>query len=264
MYVKRRAAYLDYNTDPKGNRSMVITAGSISGFDHHYDLLAASEPMTLPAKDVEHIINTHAATPELTAMVQLFSTDSKFDKFIRNILIECVSMDKTNLLGIYISMWIAIHGQEQLKVENIAHISMIRDFYSPSVFQHFSMPADKRLGWIRPNFVLSASRKISDRTVEDHAIQEYFTNWHWTPDIAIYLIRNNVPALEFLMAIKDLVQRSTEEMGDLREKVVDAARAYGIALQAQYNADGERGNGETKPWKSESVDVVLRIWQTAA
>jgi anaphase-promoting complex subunit 1 len=264
MYVKRRAAYLDYNTDPKGNRSMVITAGSISGLDHYYDLLAAAEPMSLPAADVEHIIKTHAGTPQLVAMIQLFCTDSKFDKFIRNVLIECVSMDKTNLIGIYISMWLGLHGQEDLKVENITQLSMIRDFYSPSVFTHFSMPADKRLGWIRPNFVTSASKKISDREISESTITEYFTNWQWTPVIAIYLHRNHVPSLEFLRVMKDLVQRSTDEAGALREKVRDAARAYATALQGQYRVNKAGGVGEIKLWKSESIDDALRVWQSIA
>jgi anaphase-promoting complex subunit 1 len=264
MYVKRRAAYLDYNTDPKGNRSMVITAGSISGLDHYYDLLAAAEPMSLPAADVEHIIKTHAGTPQLVAMIQLFCTDSKFDKFIRNVLIECVSMDKTNLIGIYISMWLGLHGQEDLKVENITQLSMIRDFYSPSVFTHFSMPADKRLGWIRPNFVTSASKKISDREISESTITEYFTNWQWTPVIAIYLHRNHVPSLEFLRVMKDLVQRSTDEVGALREKVRDAARAYATALQGQYRVNKEGGVGDIKLWKSESIDDALRVWRSVA
>jgi len=264
MYVKRRAAYLDYNTDPKGNRSMVITAGSISGLDHYYDLLAAAEPMSLPAADVEHIIKTHAGTPELVAMVQLFSTDSKFDKFVRNVLVECVSMDKTNLIGIYISMWLGLRGQEDLKVENIAQVSMIRDFYSPSVFTHFCMPADKRLGWIRPNFVTSASRKISDREVSESTISAYFSTWQWTPVIAIYLYRNHVPSLEFLRVMKDLVQRSADEVGALREKVRDAARAYASALQGQYCVDKEGEVGEVKLWKSESIDDALRVWRSVA
>jgi anaphase-promoting complex subunit 1 len=263
MFVRRRAAYLDYNVDPKGNRSMVITAGSISGFDHYYDLLAAAEPMSLSASEVENIIKTHAPTPDLLAMVQSFSSTSKFDKFIRNILIECVSMDKPNLLGIYISMWLALHGQDQLKSENMAHISMIREFYTPQVFTHFSMPADKRLGWIRPNFVLSASRKISDTQISDLVIQNYFGNEDWAPEIAIYLYRNNVPPLEFLRAIKGLVQKSMAEADEIKTKVKDAARVYAQTVQREYSMDREEGIGEVKLWKAESMDDAIRIWRSS-
>ena len=264
LYVKRRAAYLDYNTDPKGNRSMVITAGSISGLDHYYDLLAAAEPMSLPANDIAQLVKTHAGTPELVAMVQLFSTDSKFDKFIRNVLLECVAMDKTGLIGTYISIWLALHGQDQLKSENIAQISMIRDFYSPSVFTHFSMPADKRLGWIRPNFVVSASRKISDLAGSVSSIREYFASETWTPYTSIYLIRNHVPPLEFLRAIKALVQRwstdSPVELNELVTKVRDIARVYAQSVQRQSNANGEGEVGEIKLWKIQSIEDALRSW----
>jgi len=264
LYVKRRAAYLDYNTDPKGNRSMVITAGSISGLDHYYDLLAAAEPMSLPANDIAQLVKTHAGTPELVAMVQLFSTDSKFDKFIRNVLLECVAMDKTGLIGTYISIWLALHGQDQLKSENIAQISMIRDFYSPSVFTHFSMPADKRLGWIRPNFVVSASRKISDLAGSVSSIREYFASETWTPYTSIYLIRNHVPPLEFLRAIKALVQRwstdSPVEFNELVTKVRDVARVYAQSVQRQSNANGEGEVGEIKLWKIQSIEDALRSW----
>jgi hypothetical protein len=60
------------------------------------------------------------------------------------------------------------------------------------------------------------------------------------------------------------VQRSTDEPGALREKVRDAARAYATALQGQYHLDKERGVGEIKLWKSESIDDALRVWRSVA
>jgi anaphase-promoting complex subunit 1 len=266
MYVKRKSAYLDYNTDPKGNRSMVITAGSISGFDTHYDLLAAAEPMSISSTDLQHLIKTHSGTPQLVAMVELFSTDSKFDKFIRNTLLECVSMDKPDLCGIYISMWLAIHGRDQLRTENMAQFSMIRDFYAPSIFTHFSMPTnDRKVGWIRPNFIISAYRKLSEITISDEAIQEYFSHEVWTPDIHIYLVKNHVPPLDFLRAVLQLVLqesiRAREDQAPMEVRVRNAARAYVEALQRLHDISEDAERGGVKIWKNESIELAVRTWQ---
>jgi len=267
MYVKRKAAYLDYNTDPKGNRSMVITAGSISGFDTHYDLLAAAESMSIPASDLQHLIKTHSGIPQLVVMVELFSTDSKFDRFIRNILLECVSMDKPDLCGVYISMWLALNGGVQYRTENMAQFSMIRDFYSPSVFTHFSMPTnERRVGWIRSNFITSAYRKLSDITISDDAVREYFVHEVWTPDIAIYLEANHVPPLDFLRAISPLVMRKDrrpyEEQAPIEVRVRNVARAYVQALQRQQDVSEDAKSGEVKIWKNESIEQAIQAWQT--
>jgi anaphase-promoting complex subunit 1 len=265
LYVKRKAAYLDYNTDPKGNRSMVIRAGSISGFDQYYDLLAAAEPLSLPSSDIEDLIITHSGRPDLISMVKLFSTVSKFDKFVQNTLLESVSTDKPDLIGVYISMWLSLHGRSDLRAENLAQFAMMRDFYSPAVYPHFSMPSspDKRLGWIRPNFVTSAYRKMGDIEISEHDLEKYFADEKWTPDIAVYLARNYVPPLEFLRGVRRLIQRSdpNEDLDMLVGRVRDVARMYVQMVQQRALLSEEGEVGELKLWKTDSILEAVTVWR---
>jgi anaphase-promoting complex subunit 1 len=268
MYVKRKAAYLDYNTDPKGNRSMVLRAGSISGFDTHYDLLAAAAPPSLPATEIEDLLASHSGIPELIAMVQRFATDLPFDKFVRNVLLECVSHDKPKLAGTYLAIWLALHCRPELRVEHMTQLSMMREFYTPAVFSNYTISSsspDRRLGWIRANFLSSATRKIADVEIGETVIEGYFAREEWKSEMAGYCFKNNVPPLEFLKAVRNLVSRSGgEELEVLETKVRNAARGYAQAVQRRYVAGEGDELGDVKVWKAASVSQAVRIWLRCA
>jgi anaphase-promoting complex subunit 1 len=262
LFVKRKAAYLDYNTDPKGNRSMILRAGSISGFDTHYDLLAAAAPPALPATEIEDLLIVHSGSPELVGMVQCFAGDSPFDQFVRNVLLECVSHDKPSVIGAYLAMWLALHGQSRLQAEHMAQLQMMREFYSPATFANYTVAStspERRLGWIRINFLLSATRKIADVDIGEDVLEAYFAKEEWSPLLAIYLAKNHVPPLEFLRAVKKLVMRSGgTDLEALEAKVRDAAKGYAQAVQRRYIP--EEVEQTVKVWKAASVTEVVRIW----
>jgi anaphase-promoting complex subunit 1 len=264
MHVKRKAAFLDYKDDPKGHRSMLTRAGSMTGWDLYHDLLSPAAPPTVSAAELESLVTAHAPLPELIAMTRLHTGDGAFDVFVRNVILECVSMDKVHLLQVYMSMWLALHGQEDLRIEHIAQYNMLETFYSPSVYPNFmllSTSADRKQGWIRPSFLQLATRRIQEIKEGDIDLGDYFIHEIWSSAIAIYIARNNVPSLEFLRALRLLVVKSREAPIEVLEiRVRDAARKYAQGLQRQYDPTDVDQTVDVKVWKLDSIRKVVELW----
>jgi hypothetical protein len=83
--------------------------------------------------------------------------------------------------------------------------------------------------------------------------------------MAGYCFKNNVPPLEFLKAVRNLVSRSGgEEVEVLETKVRNAARGYAQAVQRRYVTGEGDELGGVKVWKAASVSQAVRIWLRCA
>ncbi|WVQ99984.1 hypothetical protein IAU59_007127 [Kwoniella sp. CBS 9459] len=201
IYVKRKAGFLDYNSDPKGNRSIFVRAGSMTGIDLHYDLISPAAPPGVSAGEVEGLIRAHSGDPAWIGLSKLFNDNAnarngdrgRFDTFIRTVMLECLSLDKPTLLPIYTSMFAALdcsrdkgdnnRGKNGMTLEELNQLAFTKSFYSDLYERSFAQPAgsgpggaEKRFSLIRPNFVASLLRSLSvvHLTEEDtYTIRDY-------------------------------------------------------------------------------------------
>lgn len=265
LWVKRKLPHLEYHVDQKGNRGLNIRMGSMSKFELHHDLLSPAAPPTVSASEVQSLVAAYAPSPYLLALSRLHNGDTAFDRFVREVLLECIALDKPRIIGVYISIWLALHGSPGTRCDTIAHFDMAETLYTPGTYERFiassSSSSDLRQGWIRPNFLTVASRQIKVIDVSDKALVGYFVNGTWTDEIGLYLDKNHVPPLDFLRAVCVLVQGSTgDSVRAIEERVRDAARQYAQALQTQYALPGAGGIADAKVWKLESLREVVGIW----
>lgn len=299
VFVKRKSAFLDYNSDPKGNRSIFVRAGFMSGFELYYDLISPAAPATITPGEVLDLVKAHSGDPALIAMASVFSSapaattanaidkdnSSMVDAFIRHILIECISNDKPQMISVYLSMLLSLLGP--LRIDTMVQLAMLRRFYSPGVFDKYfvSPQSDKRSGWLRSSFLSAASRKIEEGNVDVDAelVRRYFTQGQWpdrnsdskresVPDatseqaqlrLGVYLKRNNVPPIRLLSALQDAVRRNAgeKEVLVLEHRVREAARGYDYAAKRQYDDDDHEGTGDSVN-RSGDAGLGMGIWKS--
>ncbi|OCF37915.1 hypothetical protein I316_00139 [Kwoniella heveanensis BCC8398] len=199
IYVKRKAGFLDYNSDPKGNRSIFVRAGSMTGIDLHYDLISPAAPPGVSAGEVEGLIKAHSGDPAWIGLAKLFNGngngnakgDGRFDAFIRTVMLECLSLDKPTLLPVYSSMFAALQPPPisvpapivsdsagsitergmTMMMEELYQLAFTKFFYSDIYERSFAAQsaaaatagggAEKRFSLVRPNFVGSLLRTLS-------------------------------------------------------------------------------------------------------
>ncbi|WWC90724.1 uncharacterized protein L201_005661 [Kwoniella dendrophila CBS 6074] len=226
IYVKKKLGFLDYNSDPKGNRSLFIRVGSMTGIDLHYDLLSNSKPpssinnssststdiinVNVNVNDndavsekkeleLENLIKLHYPKSNLILLSRLFSSflhnknnygsnDDQgigLDEFISIILLECLSLDKPNLIWIYLNMFMNFKSisnpnsnttSNDSIVDNLNQLEFIQYFYQEIYDKSFNTNSnsstsnsntgtsnnqEKRFALIRPSFVSTLIRLLS-------------------------------------------------------------------------------------------------------
>ncbi|EIW67269.1 hypothetical protein TREMEDRAFT_72199 [Tremella mesenterica DSM 1558] len=73
VFVKRKTGYLDYNTDPKGHRSIFVRAGSMTGIDMHWDLISPASPPSPGSEEVLDLVKAHLGDSALVGLSRHFS-----------------------------------------------------------------------------------------------------------------------------------------------------------------------------------------------
>ncbi len=273
IHVKRKAGFLDYNTDPKGNRSIFVRAGSMTGFDLHYDLISPAAPPTIPASEILSLISAHCFDPPLISMARHFGDDSMASTYIRTILLECVSLDKPFLIPVYLSMLLGLNARD-MKRENMAQMAFLRHFYSPAIYdKHYMLvtsTGEKRFTLLRPSFIAAVHRRLGEAEVSEDVRRFYMMEGRWNQEalsLATYLAKNNVPPVQLLAALREQVRkylassRSAEnrlEMSELRAR--DAATAFAQAVAASLDVANMGSRSEVGLWKAESVKEAVRWW----
>ncbi|WVF72786.1 hypothetical protein IAT40_007604 [Kwoniella sp. CBS 6097] len=309
IYVKRKAGFLDYNSDPKGNRSIFVRAGSMTGIDLHYDLISPAAPPGVSAGEVEGLIRAHSGDPAWIGLAKLFNDNDnselnsaigggdgsrhqngRFDTFIRTVMLECLSLDKPTLLSVYTSAFAAldIYSNDSMTMEQLVQSAFTKSFYSDIYERSFAQPAgsepggaEKRFSLIRPNFIGSLLRSLSNirLTEEDtYKIRDYLLghidlgfdqnqNDDETTaggsneaaqggggpgardmekmDIIKWIWKNNLPQLSLLELLRDKVRQSAIEREVLEMKVRDVAENYRRRVLSVHDEEGlTRGHGE--------------------
>ena len=251
--VKRKAGFLDYNSDPKGNRSIFVKAGSMTGFDLHYDLVSPSAPPMISADEVTALMAAHSGDPVLVSMAQHFNGDSTFDKFVRTILLECVSLDKPMVLPIYLELLLSMK-EDSLEVMN--QLAMIKAFYAVyDKYYTLSSATERRFALVRPSFVSTIERRLA--VVKSDGSRAYLANGEWSDgSLARWISTHHVPSWTLLEALQGKIKDGGEDV-ELRVRAV--ADAYAASVASQWDAvEGVKEEGPT--WSLTSVQQAISMW----
>ncbi|WWD19052.1 hypothetical protein CI109_103510 [Kwoniella shandongensis] len=247
IYVKRKAGFLNYNSDPKGNRSIFVRAGSMTGIDLHYDLISPAAPPGVNGEEVVGLVEAHSGDTGLIRLAKLatqLSTSAttinpeeiNTDTFIRTVLLECLSLDKPGLLSVYMGIYSAFRqlrqqrGRAEQTLDDIAQVGFIKTFYSTIYEKGFISLAgggEKRWALVRPSFISSVYRALlspsssapaasSEKELVRQYLEEGVRAWitrqdgseAGTVELARWITKNNVPGLPLLVALRDRVRTS--------------------------------------------------------
>lgn len=322
IHVKRKAGFLDYNSDPKGNRSIFVRAGSMTGFDMHYDLVSPAAPPALSPKEVLELVQAHSVDPIHAALARYFaggreraiadgdghaqegntsaSASASIDAFVRTILLECVTLDKPGLIGVYLGMLLSVISGD-LPIEGARQLKMVRSFfdvadrsYSPSgegrgerkpplVRPSFLSALERRVGganaWA-PSTTTRGSTEAEDEPDTSGAVgaeldprRTYLTEGRWTGDclaLARWIEREGLPVLPLLSELAGRVRQSggTGDAGQrrvLEVRVREAVERYAEAVGSEYDAatgtvQGGAAGGLGTRWKTESLSEAVGLW----
>ncbi len=275
IHVKRKVGFLDYNTDPKGNRSIFVRAGSMTGFDLHYDLISPAAPPSIPASEIISLISAHCYAPSLVAMASHFADNTAIDTYIRSILLECVSLDKPALIPVYLAMFSSLTKRDMI-LENMAQMAFLRHFYSPAVYDRNYLLAtptgEKRFTLLRPSFIVALNRRLgSGIDVSEETRLVYMEQGRWADEafaLAVHLAKDNVPPIQLLSALREQVRKYARSAGrgkdtlDFMElRVRDTAEAFSQAVAASFDlSTGRAGKGEVGSWKADSAREAVGWW----
>jgi anaphase-promoting complex subunit 1 len=288
VWVKRRAGYIDYAADPRGYRSLMVRAGTMSGFDMHYDLVSPAAPMTVPPADVIELVTTHSTNPVCIAIARNFSGATWLERFARNVLFECLSIDKLVMLGTYLSMALGLQAKDDdgLLLERIAHARLVHRFYRPQTWDKFFSltAAQKRHPVVRQTFLAALVRNLGaddavpawDSTADNTFLARsagppsrfaYFAGVAAVGDVALsaYLVRNDVPPMRVLELLRDNVSASAVSTAgggaDKNAQVLvlqcrAVAERYLRAVVGAYAAEA----GDVPRWSLDSVMDAIGVW----
>ena len=262
IYVKRKSGFLDYNCDPKGNRSIFVRAGSMTGFDMHYDLISPATPPSIPAEEVFTLIQAHSGSPDLVAMASHFAGPGPFDAFMRTILLECVSLDKFAMLAVYISIMLS-YRVETDSTELLSQLGMVQNYYA--IYDRaYNLPTtsgEKRFALIRPNFVASVSRSpIGEQDMAEG--EEYLRAGTWGGmDLAKWLKANNAPPLSLLRELRRSVLTDTRRLSEdeYLVRMRDTVDRFIKAVNARWDI-AEAAGSHTRQWRVGSMREALQLW----
>ncbi|WWD02564.1 hypothetical protein V865_000604 [Kwoniella europaea PYCC6329] len=298
IYVKRKLGFLDYNSDPKGNRSLFVRAGSMTGIDLHYDLISYQQPTSptnrsniLGSEEVEGLVRIHSGDPALIRLSKLFNNNynagesdndrqhmeiNSINNFVEIVLLECLSLDKPHLIPVYLDMYMSLQRLNEewgLGVEELNQLEFIRYFYDKIYDKSFNSSSstlnEKRFPLVRMNFVNSLIRRLTQPTSADEALDSVVRylrgeqqGMGWTEDLVKYIWKNNLPPLPLLEMLKEKVRQSAIDREVLVLKVRDVSEGYRKRISGQYGERNGLDDGvvEGEGWKMDSVREMVRVW----
>jgi anaphase-promoting complex subunit 1 len=283
IYVKRKLGFLDYNNDPKGNRSIFVRAGSVYGFDLHYDLISPASPPTISADEVVGLIRAHSGDPTLISLAKVFSGDSDLERGLRVVLLECVSLDKPAVVGVYLTLLLGLQARGWAKVELVNQLGMLKLFYSPAVFdKEYLSPltgGERRVPLIRQNTLSALWRRLtlveevhsgSETSLVTRVLPGYVDRGEWpvleiewpaAERLAIYLAASNTPPWQLLALLKAKYQSEATAANApvMISRLREVAKRYTEAIEGQWDVDG-RSRETTALWSENSMSRVAAAW----
>nr|KIR46048.1 anaphase-promoting complex subunit 1 [Cryptococcus bacillisporus CA1280] len=289
IYVKRKAGFIDYDSDPKGNRSIFVRVGSMTGIDLHYDLISSGAPPSVPQEEISELVRIHSGDASLVGLANHFTSvaddfGSGIGTFLRTVIIECLALDKPRLIDVYLEMYLSLRRENaRLRdptlssseildgMEDILQFGLIKGFYDEHYEKNFAQAnaaGEKRFALVRHSFINAARRSVlksSSEETESHKVGEYVLNGvsAWESDarkIAKWLARNGVPPLPLLEALKQRLYRKGLAGTEIELKMRRSAEKYWDSVVKSYD-EGPAPVYKGDAWKLNSVQQIIDLWQ---
>lgn len=265
IWVKRRSAFLDYSEDPKGYRSLFVRTGVTSSYDMHHDFLSAASPLYPDADALAELFQAHSNDLAVHAVGKRFAGPSALETFIRNVMFECVALDKSNLFPFYVGIYLALNSNDGLRLMRAAQVAFLIRFYRPTVFDkdyaNHNAAGERRHPILRQTFLHALKRGLTVPRPDDAAAYLDSGTWPETgaETLALYLAGRYVPPVGVLKALRELVERGGAERGMLEFKARAVANKYASLVAAQFD-DGDVGAIDVPQWKLDSVQDAVGVW----
>ncbi|WVQ81869.1 hypothetical protein IAT38_003996 [Cryptococcus sp. DSM 104549] len=285
IYVKRKAGFIDYDSDPKGNRSIFVRAGTMTGIETHYDLISAGAPPGVAPGEMVELMRTHSGAADLVGMARRFDAPGYgVDTFLRTVVLECLALDKPEVIPVYLEMYAALRRAATAlagggEMEDVHQLAFVKAFYDDEYERSFAFlvnGVERRMPLVRGSFVNAAARAVlaPAGTTDERAVARAYLHsgvQAWQGDasaLARYITRNNIPPLPLLEALRERVQEARmERLGQevLELKMQQSAEAYRAALDEAYGAGADMVVDEKvgkvgKGWKLDSVREAFAVW----
>ncbi|KDE02819.1 hypothetical protein MVLG_06656 [Microbotryum lychnidis-dioicae p1A1 Lamole] len=240
LWVKRRTGHLSYAQDPRGVRSIFTRSKSETGsavldFGRTVRLLSPS------SAGLQEFVNSFSDDVEALAMVSYicdpsstrYKPPTEFEAFASTVLLECLTRDKKDLVGVYHGLFHAKQLEEEHgKIWAQEQISFIVDLYGNKVFGTLfgdgktsstkratsktgSTPSVKEK-LFRSAFIdyLAQPPKPVASHVDDSSssLRDYVLHGRWPSDpiqgqaFSLYLVHHRAPSLSVLKQLSQVVR----------------------------------------------------------
>ena len=293
LFVKRRTAFLSYEEDPKGSRSLFVRSGSSSGDAATLDFPRATDVKAHPASDLHDFIASSSNNPLFLAFADRFCKDDgetpeerQFQSYCHAALLDCIVQDKPQTLQSLLSVYHMRTRSPESAYFTLClqDLRFAADFYSKIYERRFSGRSENnaRPPLVREN-TLSGTLYFLDTRLDTVRTTEAFhaalgryargedmgeeeagtAGWTVSRYLSWYLQRNSVPASTVLVALRKLARETHQQAmsllptsrGQLSTEVLDQG------LKELLHVTGTQmsttvGSG----WTIRSLDEVIAAW----
>lgn len=289
IHVKRRAGFLSYAVDPKGNRSVFVQAGLVGSAPDLGGLASSTSSAASDSLDVvESLVPDLARNSFLPAFHRRFCGESNFSAptlIVRNFssaaFLDCLVQDQPQLLPLYLHLHLLTYARLStpflpILVENI--------YLARNIPLHLQdRQRQTSLGSVPPSSILRVS---SLRQVEDHlaALCETFCNVADFKEVLrlyvkdeslarlshvdqqrlnLYLAAGRVPPRAILVVLRRLTSDARRESRRLLSSSESEMGEFEKGLRlvlASTSRKVSRSTSGPLGWKSQSLDEILDLW----
>lgn len=291
LYVKRRTAFLSYQEDPKGSRSLFVRSGAGSTGDAAMlDFPQLKDSAQAPA-DLQHFISSHSNDPLFLAFADRFCRDPEgtddeklFSSFCHAALMDGILQDKTHSMQTHLTLYRYRRLPISSPFFGIAQqdLRFMAEFYSRIFERRFSGRSENnyRSPLVRESTLNAALYEQDQKLIALHrtpqfvtALREYargsgFTDFDsdFSRDtsrvLSWYLQRNNVPVSTVLVVLKALRAASQSRCLEMlpRHGTQHTAILEAGMKEVLHAAGSKMTSSMGAGWSIRSVEEILATW----
>lgn len=285
IYVKRRTGHLSYAQDPRGIRSIFTRSKSETG-SAVFDFGETARMLAPSAVGLRDFVSAFSDDAESIAAVKYLchppgsrEAPTAFEAFCASVLLECLTRDKRDTIGVYHAMFDAHSLLSSSTLSPLAllaaeQLGFVVDFYAKGAYKALfgktkvKATAGPREPLIQPAFIDHVALKTSERSrsllvdpVLDVALRPYLTSGEWPIDssvsrgLAMCLLLHDAPSASALAQLREKAQEVLSLEGAGTRDALEAVKLLVRGTARAAEAAGGRG------WSREFGDLAVEIWK---
>jgi anaphase-promoting complex subunit 1 len=276
LYVKRRTGHLSYSQDPRGNRSIFTrskseTGSSVVDFGETARLGGTGLGTTSGLKD---FVQSFSDDQVAIAMVKYLCPQttmtemSEYEAFNASVLLECLTKDKPDTIGIYQAIFAAFSNSSSKSVQSLLGLEQLRlvmTFYQGGHYSKVFKTKGKsgkstKEPLIQRTFIehlasksRAQSKSFLANPIARRTLNTYLKEFRWPIEgtaLAQYLAAENAPDLNLLVQLRGLVTSVSSGDDDVKRAIKLVVRGTAKELQ-------KKGG---KAWSNDFGDLMVETW----